>query len=153
MKQQSFINSYVNTADLHADRLEKALVVTSKLSPITPNKLSNLEANDLAFLDMLTTRFSKLQDIIGGKIFPMLLTLLAEDATAFIDKLNRLEKLGYIDSAAWWMELREIRNQITHDYPDDYELIATHMVTLIPKVKELLDYWQQLKQKIKVLAS
>jgi len=150
MKQQSFINSYIATADIHADRLEYALNVVSNFLPITPDKLSNLPKHDLAFLDMLTTRFSKLQDVIGSKIFPLILVSLSEDVpTANIDKFNLLEKLGYIDSAAWWISLREIRNQITHDYPDDYDLIAINMTAMLPKVKELLTYWQQLKSKLK----
>ena len=41
---------------------------------------------------MMTTRFGKLQDIIGSKIFPLILNLLEEDAVAFIDKLNKPNK-------------------------------------------------------------
>ncbi|MHB8849396.1 MAG: hypothetical protein ACYC43_13265, partial [Burkholderiales bacterium] len=38
---------------------------------------------------------------------------------AFLDKLNRLEKIGAIPSAERWLLLREMRNQFSHDYPDD----------------------------------
>lgn len=50
---------------------------------------------------MMTTRFDKLQNIIGLKIFPIIINLLEEDAVAFIDKLNKLEKLGYIEDTNW----------------------------------------------------
>jgi hypothetical protein len=44
---------------------------------------------------------------------------LAEPVTdkAFIDILNRLEKLGILDSAFSWVQLRKIRNDIAHEYP------------------------------------
>jgi uncharacterized protein with HEPN domain len=38
---------------------------------------------------------------------------------AFIDILNRLEKLRIIDSAQKWIELRKIRNDIAHEYPSN----------------------------------
>ena len=97
---------------------------------------------------MMTTRFGKLQDIIGSKIFPIILNLLEEEAVAFIDKLNKLEKLGYIDDANWWIELREIRNKIAHDYPDDHDLICSHLCVFILKAAELIEFWQKLKTKI-----
>jgi hypothetical protein len=97
---------------------------------------------------MMTTRFGKLQDIIGSKIFPIILNLLEEEAVAFIDKLNKLEKLGYIDDANWWIELREIRNKIAHDYPDDHDLICSHLSVVILKAAELIEFWQKLKTKI-----
>ncbi|MGJ7458779.1 hypothetical protein [Halomonas sp. RA08-2] len=36
-----------------------------------------------------------------------------------IDKLNRLEKLGFLESSEQWQQLRAIRNGFSHDYPDD----------------------------------
>jgi hypothetical protein len=36
---------------------------------------------------------------------------------AFIDILNRLEKLGIIDSAFSWIQIRKIRDDIAHEYP------------------------------------
>lgn len=39
------------------------------------------------------------------------------ESTPIIDILNLLERYGYRPSAARWQEIREIRNQITHEYP------------------------------------
>lgn len=97
---------------------------------------------------MMTMRFGKLQDVIGAKIFSLILKILGEDAPALIDKLNVLEKLNYIDDVNWWMDLREIRNQVMHDYLDDYEGIILHLTVLITKAKELLLFWHVLKNKI-----
>lgn len=37
---------------------------------------------------------------------------------AFIDKLNRLEQLGALRSATEWMQLRQLRNLLSHEYDD-----------------------------------
>ena len=148
MKQRSFLAYYANIADIQSTRLKDALIQVNKLLPLFAAVLANLPTDKLAFLDMMTTRFGKLQDIIGSKIFPIILNLLEEDAVAFIDKLNKLEKLGYIEDANWWVELREIRNKIAHDYPDDHDLICSHISVVIVKAAELIEFWQKLKTKI-----
>jgi len=45
-------------------------------------------------LDQFSTRFGKLQDLMGAKLFPGVLELTKEpgELKAFIDKLYRLEK-------------------------------------------------------------
>jgi hypothetical protein len=148
MKQRSFLAYYANIADIQSTRLKDALTQINKLIPLSAAVLANLPADKLAFLDMLTTRFGKLQDIIGSKIFPIILNLLEEDAVAFIDKLNKLEKLVYIEDANWWIELREIRNKIAHYYPDDHDLICSHISVATIKAVGLIEFWQKLKTKI-----
>ena len=61
---------------------------------------------------------------IGAKLFPAVLKATKEqgDLKAFIDKLNRLEKIGAIHSADDWLLLWEVRNAFSHDYPDDLAL-------------------------------
>lgn len=146
-KKIDFLLNYRKIADIHAARLNNAILKTAELFPLTANSLSMLTDEQLAFLDMITTRFGKLQDLIGVKIFPLILELLGEnDVLSFRDKLNRLEKLHIIDNANWWMNLRETRNQITHNYPDDYDLIANDFNLLLPIAKELLIFWNKLKE-------
>ncbi len=148
MKKKSFLKGYIDIADIHAIHLKESLQEVARLMPLTADKLSNLQPHQVAFMDMMTMRFSKLQDTIGAKIFSLILEILGEDALSFIDKLNKLEKIGYLTDVNWWMDLREIRNAITHDYPNDYIIIATHMTVLLNKVEELLNFWDHLKSKI-----
>jgi hypothetical protein len=145
MKKKLFLNDYVEIANIHAARLTEALNEVLKFYPTTSSMFANFTKEDIAYLDMLTYRFGKLQDILGTKIFPLILESLSEDALSFIDKLNRLEKLNIIDDANWWVELRITRNQITHDYPNDYELLSDHFNSIIPKIKQLLSSWKNLQ--------
>jgi uncharacterized protein with HEPN domain len=152
MKQKKFILEYSEIADIHSNRLKQAITKIKKWIPFTPSALEQFDEDKVAFLDMMTTRFGKLQDIIGARIFPLILEILGEDAPAFIDKVNRLEKLSYVPDAEWWMNLRELRNQITHDYPNNYELLAEHCNIFVQKSEELIEYWHSLKLKIHAIS-
>ena len=151
MKKHAFLSDYSDIADMHAERLKGSLTKTEHFMPMTADVLSKLPLEQVAFLDMMSTRFGKLQDIIGAKIFPLILEILGEDAVTFIDKLNRLDKLGYIDDVSWWMDLRELRNEVMHDYPDDYKAISEHMSILVVQANKLLQFWEALKKKIELL--
>ena len=61
-----------------------------------------------------------------------------------LDKLNRLEKLGYLDSAETWQEIRATRNKFAHDYPDDGERNAA----LINLAREAAEKMYDLLSKI-----
>ena len=105
----------------HADRMAWAMAELQPGFPLTAAKLSALNGMELAVLDQFSTRFAKLQDAMGTKLFPAVLELTKEQGSlsAFVDKLNRLEKIGAIPSAEQWLILREMRNEFSHDYPDD----------------------------------
>lgn len=42
--------------------------------------------------------------------------LYAENSETLRDLLNRVDKLRLIDSVALWIEMRDVRNRIVHDY-------------------------------------
>src|SRR3990167_10517994 len=86
MTKHIVLSDYLKIADIHAIRLHGALIQTTQWLPLTVDRLSNLPLDQIAFLDMLTMRFGKLQDIIGAKIFGLLLDILGEDAASLIDK-------------------------------------------------------------------
>lgn len=62
-------------------------------------------------------RFARLQDMVGDKLLPVLLTALGEAPAEAIDNLDRAEHLGFIVSADEWVTLRTLRNQMAHEYP------------------------------------
>ncbi len=67
-------------------------------------------------LDAFVARFSRLQDTIGDKLLPAILKLNLEPVGSQLDNLFRAEKLGWIDSADKWIELRGLRNSLIHEY-------------------------------------
>ncbi len=152
MKKTLFIAHHITIINLHIKRLTEALTVIRPLVPLTEEKIKNLSSVNSAFLDVVYSRFGKIQDHIGNAIFPYILKTISEhNDVTFIDKLNRLEKTGYLDDTNWWIELRDIRNAIVHDYEDDYYLLANDTNELIIKADQLITFWHALQHKIEPL--
>lgn len=126
MKVAIFV-SELAACERHAERLRWALGTLDPLRPLSPAGMAQLDEVTIAVIDQFSVRFSKLQDAMGARLLPGVLELTGEygDLVAFIDKLNRLEKLGAIHSSARWLDLREMRNQFSHDYPEDPAIQAS----------------------------
>ena len=112
--------SAVHECRTHLIRIHQALARLSNRFPFTKPAYEGLDEKDIASVDQVVFRFTKLQDTIGTKVFPFGLQILGEETTAvpFIDQLSRLEQLGFIQSVEKWMEWRELRNDLAHEYPD-----------------------------------
>ena len=91
------------------------------IHPFSHKEAERLEEDiDLAErVDAFVSRFGRLQDTVGNKLLPHYLDLVGETPGSVIDNLNRVEKLGLIDSADRWMALRGLRNQMIHEYIED----------------------------------
>ena len=74
-------------------------------------------------------RFGRLQDTVGDKLLPLLLTALGEKPSAAIDNLDRAERLGLIQSTDEWMILRNLRNQMVHEYIEDPVVLSSALQT------------------------
>lgn len=131
----------------HADRLNWAMTELQPHFPLSATSLGDLTDLEIAVLDQFSTRFGKLQDAMGAKLFPAILELTKEqgELKAFIDKLNRLEKIGAIQSADDWLLLREVRNAFSHDYPDDLELQASVLNQAYQLARDLLTIFEGVK--------
>ena len=67
-------------------------------------------------LDAFVSRYGRLQDTLGDKLLPAVLRLNLEKVGSQLDNLLRAEKLGWIESTQIWIELRELRNRLVHEY-------------------------------------
>jgi hypothetical protein len=87
---------------------------------LSADELERLGKEDRRLLDQFAYRYTRLQDDMGAKLFPAALRALGEDVAALpmIDRLARLEQIGWLPSADEWAELRRIRNQFSHEYPE-----------------------------------
>lgn len=75
-------------------------------------------------LDAFVSRFGRMQDTLGDKLIPSLLRLLAEKPGSALDNLNRAEKLGLLSSVVEWLDIRNLRNKLVHEYMVDAEEFA-----------------------------
>lgn len=92
-----------------------ARLFKSDLDAAWVERLENEE--DLAErLDAFVSRFGRMQDTLGDKLLPSLLRLLAEKPGSALDNLNRAEKLGLLASVVEWLDARNLRNRLVHEY-------------------------------------
>lgn len=113
----------------HLHHLQHALQAVQSTLPLTAADLKAMDDEAVQDWDQLILRFAKLQDTMGSRLFPAALELLQEsyEDRPMIDKLHRLEKLGYLGSTEQWHGLRAIRNRFAHDYPEDDALQAAYL--------------------------
>jgi len=99
--------------------------------PFTLEQVVRLEADlDIAErVEAFVGRFGRLQDTVGDKLLPLLLNVLGEKSGAAIDNLDRAERLGLIASADDWMAMRNLRNQMVHEYVEDPAVLTSALVT------------------------
>jgi hypothetical protein len=119
--------------------------------PLDKEKYKQLQPEELSFMDQLIFRFSKLQDSMGGKLFPAILENLGEDIRElpFIDRLAKLEKLNVIGSADEWMMLRETRNIVTYEFPFVTDEMIEGLNLLVKHQQVILDILEQVKDFVK----
>ncbi|TRW92211.1 hypothetical protein [Candidatus Methylobacter oryzae] len=81
----------------------------------------NLEQNPgrAEQLEAFVSRFGRMQDTMADKLFPRWLLALAEIPGSQIETLNRTERLGILLSTEQWLQARNLRNRLVHEYMTD----------------------------------
>ena len=114
--------------------------------PVTAERAKSLEDDpDLAErVEAFVGRFGRLQDTLADKLLPALLAALGESVGAQIDNLDRAERLGWIESTDQWMTIRQLRNQMVHEYMEDMVLLASALQSGHGFVTRLLSAAQEM---------
>jgi len=105
----------------HVRHLARAWHDVAQHIPFTAESYQTLSPLDVRALDQFVFRFSKLQDALGLRLYPALLQAGGDwrDEQTFLDRLHLLERLKILSSVEDWTQLRQLRNLLAHEYPDD----------------------------------
>jgi len=133
------LKSYLKEGDIHTQKIKKAL---NKLPYSFKVDVEEYEET----LDMLAFRFSKLQSLIGEKLFREYLkkNFFDVEGKSFFDILKEIEKEGIVDIDTW-NEFRKVRNFIFHEYSLEESEKEEIINFLIEKSKELIDIFERIK--------
>ena len=133
--------------DIHSKRLNSAYNKMSSFMPLKSDKYILLSEDDIEHIDQFLFRFAKLQDAMGAKLFKYLMLYLGEDIEnkPFIDILNRMEKIGLIDSANEWKELGSDRNELSHNYENEPISMSIAINILYEKKDRLIEIYSNIK--------
>jgi hypothetical protein len=139
---QHILKSVLDECNKHVKRMQFAYEKISLLFPVTKERLSKLKEDEISYIDQIIYRFSKLQDAIGNKLFKAVLIYLDEDVLnkSAIDIFNRLEQLEIIENYDIWKDLRDLRNELAHEYEEDEKETAEKLNTLFEKKANLEKY-------------
>ena len=118
-KQKDKLKKIIESGRIHVDRINSAYNAVKEILPLNSERFTKLSTDKRAFIDQYIFRFAKLQDLIGQKLFRETLEALGEDTSqmTFIDVFHRLEKYNIVSGIEKWQVLREIRNDVAHEYP------------------------------------
>jgi len=146
LKQEKIINE----CEKHLQRLQYAKNELKNIFPLTQEAYKNLSGEDVQAIDQFIYRFSKLQDTIGEKLIKIVFSLYEENIEkfTFIDILNRLEKAEIL-TVQEWKELRDIRNELSHNYEDE-PMESTIILNKIYEKEKILEIiYQNIKNVLK----
>jgi len=137
----------LKVSHLHLERLK---ILTVDI--LQNNMLESLEDFEaIKTIDAFVYRFVKLQDYMGQKLFKNLLKSLGEDydSLSFLDILDKLEKLGIIPKADEWIQIRTLRNKLTHEYPDNISLVKDEIILAIEKIRNFEEVLRVISSYVK----
>lgn len=131
--------------DRHVEKINISKSHLSSVLPLSTQRYLKLGDVEISFIDQLIFRFSKLQDTLGEKIFPFILILSKENVKrkTFIDILNRLEELEVVDKDKW-LRLREIRNNIAHEYSFNLDEVVNSIELIYDVSDELIKIYEDI---------
>jgi len=128
----------------HARLLTESLGAIEANLPLDAQGLEQVRGDpgQMAYLDQFAYRFGRLQDTMGRQVLPLILEVFREplpDNATFMEKLSRLERLGLIPSVEDWDLIRELRNGLTHDYPEAGAELAASINQAVTGARALLN--------------
>jgi len=107
---------------------------------LNPERIGESDPDLLEALETLTTRFSRLKDILIKRVFRAVSAVELSDAERLLDVLDLMERLHLIAGTEKWVELKELRNAIVHEYKlDDLPALQRRVYQAVPILLDSLD--------------
>jgi len=137
----------LNECSKHLELLQEDFELLKEFLPLDGKTVKRLYTNRdyLKTFDQIAYRFSKLQDSLG-KLLRVYMLLKGESVESLptLDLVELANRYGFPIDSELWLELRVLRNSITHDYPDSYGEIAqalNKISKLLPLLEESLSFF------------
>lgn len=111
---------------------------------------SNLSENELETLETLSNRFSRVVDILINKVLRSLDILELEDINRKLDIVIRAERRGFVEDYRVLIELKDLRNELVHEYIQEaiverFKEVIEETPVVIDIVKKVNRYVDNLK--------
>jgi len=132
--------------NLNAEWVRKSY---EKAVKITPKDDYNIE--EFETLEVLASRYARTTDMLVNKALRSLDIAELEDIGTVIDIMNRAEKRGIVESAELLHIIKDLRNNIVHEYQIEkvakfFGDIVKYSPVLLEIIKKLNDYCSRYTQ-------
>ncbi len=135
------IKETIKLLELAMNTLERSYQECLSLNLASRYSTEELNWDEQKDIESLTARFARTSDIYVQKFLKMLDIFELTPEGSIIDRLNRAEKRGYIQSSKDFIRIRDLRNDISHDYlPEEIFVIFKEVIVLCPV---LIDSFKQ----------
>lgn len=146
----------IKSIEFKLDRVEKILKLLYEYKeefelkygiPVKKEILEDIEGDRRLreLIDLLILNYSKAQSIIAEKLFKEVLGFVGFDTNkSFVEILNLLEKEGILEIRKWRL-LRDLRNNFSHEYPEEIEEMAENLNMLFENLDILKEVFYNLK--------
>ena len=106
---------------------------------------NNYSPEELERFESLASRFARLSDLVIQKMFRLIDQIDLENQETVRDRINNAEKKGLIKSSETFVEIRELRNSISHEYTEQamrkiFNTVITYCPDLLDAVKRIQRY-------------
>ncbi|MDD2714802.1 MAG: hypothetical protein PHW04_02785 [Candidatus Wallbacteria bacterium] len=109
---------------------------------------ADLSEDQFDDFENLTSRFARTSDILMQKAFRALDEAEFEGGGTMIDTFNRAHKRGLIDSVEFMRDLRELRNEISHDYNvEDLKQLFRDVLEQTPLILQVIERIRKYAEK------
>ena len=101
----------IDTLNLSAEWVQRSYEQTNRIEP----KI-NYTIEEFDKLENLASRYARTTDMLVNKVLRSIDTVELEDIGTIIDIMNRAEKRGIVPSAELLHTIKDLRNNIVHEY-------------------------------------
>jgi hypothetical protein len=145
-------NEYVENLFEVLDQLDDALSWLERSHAICKEIgiKEKFKAEEYDAFETLTSRFARISDMVIQKVFRSIDKIEFEKEGTLLDVLNRSHKRGIIKSIDEVREIRELRNDIAHEYaPTDLKNLFGDTLRLSESLMEIINRVKEYTRKIK----
>lgn len=115
---------------------------------LTIDKKAHYSFEEMETFDSLTSKFNRSSDIYSQKVLRTIQELLHEPFVPFIDMLNKAEKMEVLQSADAMITIRDLRNQVAHEYiPEAIQELVPEVIALSKKLEENISLTKKFLEK------
>ena len=144
----AILQENIKVAERMLHHLDRSYRQVASDLPLEGKQVRELGEEQIDRLDLYLARFGKLQDVIVSKLFRSVSLASLDDTSqdvSLIDTLRRMEKYGIVTDLDDWLQIRLLRNSLTHEYLTDDVAIAENINAAFSAYTTLKDTLERIK--------